>query len=77
VPNIFFRKWLCYELSKLDKYDRGYIMKRVNYYNQLDSEFCEDVIFIKDKKDLNKKEQTIRPSCCLSALLRKILGNVF
>jgi hypothetical protein len=49
LPNILFRKRLRYELSKLDKYDSNYIMKRVNYYNKLDSEFYEDVSMVKIK----------------------------
>jgi hypothetical protein len=52
LPNFLFRKQLSRELSKLDKYDSDYIIKRVNYYNKLDSEFHDDggMVKIKDFK---------------------------
>jgi hypothetical protein len=39
LPNFLFRRRLHAQLSKLAKYDRDDIMKRVNYYNKLDKEF--------------------------------------
>ena len=37
IPNIFFRIKLKHKLSKLEKYDKKYIIDRVNYYNKLSS----------------------------------------
>lgn len=37
IPKTFYRALLKKKLVKLDRYERDYIEKRVNYYNKLDS----------------------------------------
>ncbi len=49
IPNIFFRIKLKHKLSKLEKYDKKYIINRVNYYNKLSS-----------KQKLSKKIKKIK-----------------
>jgi hypothetical protein len=49
IPNIFFRKRLDLELSKLYKHDIDYVMKRVGYYNKLSSDFYYDTCMIRIK----------------------------
>ena len=39
IPRIFYRLILQSQLKKIEKYDRKYILSRVNYYNRKEDEF--------------------------------------
>lgn len=45
TPKIFFEKSLSSVLKNIDHYDKKYILKRVNYYNQVNYKFDPDETF--------------------------------